>query len=68
MSKWLHRAAILLFVLMGILSVGGDVYLQQPKFGALPAGRHLQVVENSAHYENGGVPQPCRHADAYAGQ
>lgn len=53
MSKWLRRAAILLFVLVGILSVGGYVYLQQPKFGALPAGRHLQVVENSAHYENG---------------
>lgn len=53
MSKWLRRAGIVLISLLSILALGGYTYLQQPKFGALPEGRHLRAVEASPHYVDG---------------
>lgn len=68
MSKWLRRAGIAVLLLAGIAAAGGYAYLQQPKFGALPAGQHLQAVERSPNYANGEfhnlVDTPMRTGDS----
>ncbi|WP_081803673.1 MBL fold metallo-hydrolase [Halotalea alkalilenta] len=53
MSRWIRRAALALLVSAVVLAAGGYAYLQQPKFGALLAGAHLQAVERSPHYADG---------------
>ncbi|NDL62037.1 MBL fold metallo-hydrolase [Acerihabitans arboris] len=67
MSK-LRRAGIVVLLLVGICIAGGYAYLQQPKFGALPAGVRLQAVERSPHYVDGEfhnlVDTPMRTGDS----
>lgn len=53
MKKWLHRTAFAVLILGGVRVATGYAYLQPPKFGALPAGAHLQAAEHSPHYVNG---------------
>lgn len=53
MKKWLRRTAATVLLLGTALAAAGYAYLQQPKFGALPQGRHLQSVERSPHFVNG---------------
>ncbi|WP_073664195.1 MBL fold metallo-hydrolase [Pseudomonas aeruginosa] len=68
MSKWLRRTGLVVLSLLGIAVVGGYAYLQQPKFGALPEGQHLQAVERSSHYADGEfrnlVDTPMRTGDS----
>ena len=68
MSKWLPRAGIaLLLLLTGTAVIGGDAYLQHPKFGAMPEGARLQAIERSPHYVNGAfqnlIDTPMRTQD-----
>jgi L-ascorbate metabolism protein UlaG (beta-lactamase superfamily) len=53
MNKTLRRTGLAMLGLATLLMVGGYAYLQHPKFGALPAGTHLQAAERSPHYQNG---------------
>jgi len=42
-----------LVCLIGALVIGGYAYLQHPKFGALPDGKHLEAAVRSPNYRNG---------------
>jgi L-ascorbate metabolism protein UlaG (beta-lactamase superfamily) len=66
MKKWVRRTASILLALVA-LAAAGCAYLQQPEFGGLPAGVHLQATERSPHYVNGVfqnlIETPMRTAD-----
>ena len=53
MKKWLRRMALAVLVLGAVLAASAYAYLQHPKFGALPAGTHLRLIERSPHYVDG---------------
>ena len=53
MKRWLRRAVLALPIAALVLAGGVYAYLQHPKFGALPEGARLQVVERSPHYADG---------------
>lgn len=40
-------------IFIGLLALGIGLYLQQPKFGALPEGERLEEIRSSPHYING---------------
>ncbi|MBS0349456.1 MAG: MBL fold metallo-hydrolase [Proteobacteria bacterium] len=49
---------ILFAALLAFLLLGACAYLQHPKFGAYPAGEHLEKIERSPHYANGSFHYP----------
>ena len=53
-----------LLILLGILALGIGIYLQQPKFGELPAGARLEKIQTSPNYADGQfqnlIPTPQR--------
>lgn len=53
MQKWLRRTTLAVLTSAAVLAIGGCVYLQHPKFGALPEGAHLEAIKRSPHYVNG---------------
>ncbi len=51
--KYLKRTAMFFFVLLLLLATGVLFFLQQPMFGALPAGERLARIQQSPNYRAG---------------
>lgn len=70
MKRRLRKIALILLISFGLLmimSFGIVLYLQQPKFGNLPAGARLEKIKSSPHYIDGQfanlVPTPTLITD-----
>lgn len=67
MKKWLRRTTLAVLISAAALATGGYVYLQHPKFGALPEGARLEAIKRSPHYMNGAfqnlIDTPMRTQD-----
>ncbi|RJG01297.1 MBL fold metallo-hydrolase [Noviherbaspirillum sedimenti] len=53
MKKQLIRMVWVLLALLGLLSVGACAYIQHPKFGRLPEGERLDIIQKSPNYADG---------------
>lgn len=51
--KILKKILVALLILIILITVIGFFYMNQPKFGKLPEGERLALVEKSSHYKDG---------------
>ena len=51
--KILKKILVALLILIILITVIGFFYMNQPKFGKLPEGERLALVEKSPHYKDG---------------
>lgn len=52
-GKWLRRTGWIFLLAGAAAGLGAYAYLQHPKFGALPQGAHLELIERSKNYVDG---------------
>lgn len=52
-TRFIKRMLIGFFVIAVVLTAGVWIFLQQPKFGKLPAGDRLERIEKSPNYNGG---------------
>jgi len=55
MFKFIKRTMLILLSIVVLLTLFGFLYLKQAKFGRLPSGKRLEVVEKSPHYKDGAL-------------
>lgn len=53
MKRRLLKLSIVFLAGIAILVVGAGIYMQQPKFGALPKGEYLEKMKKSPNYVDG---------------
>jgi len=53
MKRWLRKMLLSLVISPVILFLGVGLYVQQPKFGSVPGGLHLEAIQKSPNYVDG---------------
>lgn len=53
MFKVLKRIMLILFSIVVLLTLFGFIYLKHTKFGELPSGKRLEIIEKSPNYKEG---------------
>ncbi len=53
MKKFLVRSMQILLILIVLLIVGGLLYMRHDRFGAVPSGERLALMESKANYRDG---------------